>query len=324
LADSILVTGGAGFIGSHLVERLLEREHAVYVVDDLSTGSLDNLKAVRGHPRLHLVVDTILNYPMMNETVEMVDQVFHLAAAVGVRKILEEPVETITTNVRGTEIVLDCCHEHGSDLFVASTSEIYGKAGDRLGEEHDRILGPTTLRRWAYACTKTLDEFLALAYREEKGLPVRIGRFFNTVGPRQSGQWGMVLPTFVRQALADEAVTIFGTGRQRRCFLHVQDCVDAVLGLMETPEAVGQVYNIGHEEEISIRGLAELVKERTGSASEIRTVSYEEAYGSGFEDMESRQPDTARIRDLLGWEPTRNIDAIVDEVADYYRKAVAA
>ena len=217
----ILVTGGSGFIGSHLVERLLDRGDEVYVVDDLSTGRLDNLSAVRQHSDLHLNVDTILNHPMMDETVAKCDQVIHLAAAVGVRKIIERPVETITTNVRGTEIILDCCHRHEVPLFLASTSEIYGKAGRKLHEEHDRIMGSSTHRRWAYACTKVLDEFLALAYHHEKGLPVIIARFFNTVGPRQAGQWGMVLPNFVASAIRGDAIQVFGTGEQLRSFCHV-------------------------------------------------------------------------------------------------------
>ncbi|MCA9299084.1 MAG: NAD-dependent epimerase/dehydratase family protein, partial [Phycisphaerales bacterium] len=213
----VLVTGGAGFIGSHLVERLLARGDEVFVIDDLSTGSLDNLTAVRQHPGLHLNVDTIMNHPVVHETISRCDQVVHLAAAVGVRKIIEQPVETITTNVRGTEIVLDCCERHRVPLFLASTSEIYGKATDLLDEDHDRIMGSTTHQRWAYACTKALDEFLALAYHRERGLPVMIGRFFNTVGPRQTGQWGMVLPSFVERALQGRALQVYGSGRQQRC-----------------------------------------------------------------------------------------------------------
>ena len=251
--------------------------------------------------------------------VSNVDQVIHLAAAVGVRKILDEPVETITTHVRGTEIVLDCCHRAGAKLFVASTLEIYGKAGDRLHEEHDRILGSTTHRRWSYACTKTLDEFLALAYNYDKGLPVIIGRFFNTVGPRQTGQWGMVLPTFVGQALRGEPITVYGSGEQSRCFCHVADSIRAVQGLMDDEEAVGEVFNIGHEQEITIRALAERVKERTGTDSPIEIIPYDQAYESGFEDMLRRQPDTTKIKDLLGWEPSFDIDGIIDSVVEHMR-----
>ena len=322
MADSILVTGGAGFIGSHLVERLLERGKTVFVVDDLSTGSLDNLAEIRHHPSLHLIIDSILDWPTMNDAVSQVEQVVHLAAAVGVRKIIEAPVETITTNVRGTEIVLACCHEHGTPLYVASTSEIYGKGGDKLDEEHDRIMGSTTHRRWSYACTKALDEFLALAYHHEKGLPVILGRFFNTVGPRQTGEWGMVVPTFVTQALAGDPITVYGTGEQQRSFCHVEDSVRAVLGLLDAPEALGEVYNIGNEREITMNALAERVRERVGSDSEIVTIPYDEAYGEGFEDMERRQPDTAKIRGLLGWEPEKSMDEIIDDVVEYYRVKV--
>ncbi len=320
----ILVTGGAGFIGSHLVERLLERGDTVHVIDDLSTGSLDNLKAVRRHPELHVNVDTVLNWPMMHETVARCDQVVHLAAAVGVRKIIDEPVATITTNVRGTEIVLDCCSRHGVPLFIASTSEIYGKGGEHLDEEHDRIMGATTHRRWAYACTKALDEFLALAYHHERGLPVVIGRFFNTVGPRQTGQWGMVLPSFVGRALRGDPIEVYGPGTQRRSFCHVHDTVRAVLGLLAHQDAWGRAFNIGSEGEITIADLALLVKERLGSESPIVRVPYEIAYGEGFEDMERRQPVTARIRGLLGWEPSLTLEQIIDDTAAHLRAAVAA
>ncbi len=320
----ILVTGGSGFIGSHLVELLLDRGDEVFVVDDLSTGRLDNLSAVRHHPDLHLNVDTILNHPMMEETVAKCDQVIHLAAAVGVRKILERPVETITTNVRGTEIVLDCCNRYEVPLFFASTSEIYGKAGKNLHEEQDRVMGSSTQRRWAYACTKMLDEFLALAYHHEKGLPVIIARFFNTVGPRQAGQWGMVLPNFVASAIQGDAIQVFGTGEQLRSFCHVKDTVRAVEGLITCDEAWGQVFNVGHEAEISIRGLAERVKELAESESSIELVSYDEAYGEGFEDMERRQPDTTRIRDLIGWVPEHDLDEIVRSTVGHMRAPAAA
>ncbi|MDT8370264.1 MAG: GDP-mannose 4,6-dehydratase [Longimicrobiales bacterium] len=314
-SEHVLVTGGAGFIGSHLVERLLDDGHVVHVVDDLSTGRLSNLAVVREHPNLRIVVDTVLNYPMMKDLVAQANRVIHLAAAVGVKKIMDCPVETITTNVRGTEIVLELSAENGVPLYIASTSEIYGKAGDRLHEDHDRIMGSVRHRRWAYACTKVLDEFLALAYHHERGLPVVVGRFFNTVGPRQTGEWGMVVPTFVEQALRGEPITVYGSGMQQRCFCHVHDSVDAVMRLIASPEAVGEVFNIGSEEEISILGLAERVRDRLGSDSEVVTIPYEEAYGDGFEDMERRQPDTTRLRTLTGWERRHDLDAIIDQTA---------
>ncbi len=320
----ILVTGGAGFIGSHLVERLLERGDSVHVVDNLSTGSLENLQAVRQHPDLHLNVDSVLNWPMMHETVRRCDQVVHLAAAVGVRKIIDEPVDTITTNVRGTEIVLDCCSRHGVPLFVASTSEVYGKGGDALDEEHDRIMGATTRRRWAYACTKALDEFLSLAYAQEKGLPVIIGRLFNTVGPRQSAEWGMVVPSFVGRALRGEPIEVYGPGTQRRSFCHVHDTVRAVLGLLDHERAWGRPFNIGSEQEISMADLAGRVKKRLGSSSPIVSVPYDVAYEKGFEDMERRRPVTTRIRALIGWEPTYTLDQIIDDTAAHLRAAAAA
>lgn len=324
MPEAVLVTGGAGFIGSHLVERLLDEGHTVHVLDDLSTGRLQNLSDVRDHPRLELTVDSIVNWPKTNAIVEDVDRVVHLAAAVGVRKIIEEPVETITTNVRGTEIVLDCCSRHRKPLFVASTSEIYGKGGDELDEDHDRIMGSVRQRRWSYACTKALDEFLALAYHYERQLSVVIARFFNTVGPRQTGQWGMVVPTFVDQAIRGVPITVYGDGEQRRCFCHVTDTVEAVVRLVGHEGADGEIYNVGSEDEVTIRELAERVKERLGSASPIELVPYDEAYGAGFEDMERRRPDIRKIGEAVGWAPTRDLDRIIDEVADHMRTRAPA
>ena len=323
MPEPVLVTGGAGFIGSHLVERLLGEERHVYVVDDLSTGGLDNLRAVSSHPRFHLIVDSVLNFPLLNEIIANVREVVHLAAVVGVKRVLEQPVTTITTNVRGTEIILDLCNRHRTKVFVASTSEIYGKGGEHLDEDHDRVMGSVCNWRWAYACTKEMDEFLAIAYHAEHGLPVIIGRLFNIVGPRQTGEYGMVLPTFVRQALAGEELTVYGDGEQRRCFCHVEDTVDAIVRLMACEPAVGDIFNIGVEEEITIRALAEKVIERTGSRSRVQLIPYGDAYGSGFEDMDRRQPDAAKIERTVGWRPARTLDAIIDETIAYHRKAEA-
>lgn len=319
MKDPVLVTGGAGFIGSHLVERLLGENRQVWVVDDLSTGRLENLDAVRDDPKLHLIVDSILNYPMLSEIMARVKEVVHLAAVVGVKRVLEEPVTTITTNVRGTEIILDLCNKYRTKLFVASTSEIYGKGGEKLHEDHDRVMGSVRNWRWAYACTKEMDEFLSVAYHAERGLPVIIGRLFNIVGPRQTGEYGMVLPTFVRQALRGEPITVHGDGTQRRCFCHVADLVDAVGRLMAAPAAVGGIFNIGVEEEISMLDLAEKVKARAGSQSAIQLIPYEQAYGSGFEDMDRRQPDIRRIGEAVGWRPTRTLDEIIDETIAFHR-----
>ena len=323
MPEPVLVTGGAGFIGSHLVERLLGEERHVYVVDDLSTGGLDNLRAVSSHPRFHLIVDSVLNFPLLNEIIANVREVVHLAAVVGVKRVLEQPVTTITTNVRGTEIIMDLCNRHRTKVFVASTSEIYGKGGEHLDEDHDRVMGSVRNWRWAYACTKEMDEFLAIAYHAEHGLPVIIGRLFNIVGPRQTGEYGMVLPTFVRQALAGEELTVYGDGEQRRCFCHVEDTVDAIVRLMACEPAVGDIFNIGVEEEITIRALAEKVIERTGSRSRVQLIPYGDAYGSGFEDMDRRQPDDAKIERTVGWRPARTLDAIIDETIAYHRKAEA-
>ena len=319
MKDPVLVTGGAGFIGSHLVERLLDQGRHVWVVDDLSTGRIENLDAVRHDPRLHLIVDSILHYPILSEVMARVKEVVHLAAVVGVKRVLEEPVTTITTNVRGTEIILDLCNKYRAKLFVASTSEIYGKGGEKLNEDHDRVMGSVRNWRWSYACTKEMDEFLSVAYQEERGLPVIIGRLFNVVGPRQTGDYGMVLPTFVRQALSDLPITVYGDGTQRRCFCHVADVVDAIERLMAAEHAVGGIFNIGVEDEITMLDLARKVKERVGSASEIQLIPYQVAYGGGFEDMERRQPDIGRIRDAVGWQPTRSLDDIIDETIAFHR-----
>jgi UDP-glucose 4-epimerase len=319
MGQKVLVTGGAGFIGSHLVERLIERGDDVWVVDDLSTGRLRNLEKVRGNPLLHLVVDSIMNWPMMNEVVEQMDVVYHMAAAEGMKKLMQEPVETIVTNVRGTEILFECCGRRGCPVFLASTSEIYGKSTGKLREDQERLVAPTTRRQWAYAQTKTLAEVLGLAYWEERGLPVVVGRIFNTAGARQRGRWGMVVPTFVAQAQDGEPITVHGTGEQRRSFLHVDDCVDAILGLMDRSDAAGEAFNIGDEREISILELAHLVKDRLSSGSEVRTVPYEDVYGEGFEDLERRRPDSSKIRRFLGWEPSRSLEEIVDGVAEERR-----
>jgi UDP-glucose 4-epimerase len=321
MPEPVLVTGGAGFIGSHLVERLLNEGRHVYVVDDLSTGRLDNLRGVRSNPRLHIVVDSILNYPMLGDVIANVREVVHLAAVVGVKRVLEQPVTTITTNVRGTEILLDLCNRHRTKLFVASTSEIYGKGGEHLDEDHDRVMGSVRNWRWAYACTKEMDEFLAIAYHAEHGLPVIIGRLFNIVGPRQTGQYGMVLPTFVRQALAGEEVTVYGDGQQRRCFCHVDDTVDAITRLMSSDVAIGDIFNIGVEQEITIEDLAKKVIARTGSKSKLKLIPYETAYGGGFEDMDRRQPDIRKITRVTGWKPTRSLDDIVDQTIAFHRGA---
>jgi len=323
MPEPVLVTGGAGFIGSHVVERLLGEDRHVYVLDDLSTGRLDNLCAVQSHPKLHVIVDSVLNYPMLDEVIARVREVVHLAAVVGVKRVLEQPVATITTNVRGTEIMLDLCNRHRTKLFIASTSEIYGKGGEQLDEDHDRVMGSVRNWRWAYACTKEMDEFLAIAYHAEHGLPIIIGRLFNIVGPRQTGEYGMVLPTLVGQVLAGEDLTVYGDGEQRRCFCHVEDTVDAIVGLMECDAAVGDIFNIGVEEEITIRALAEKVIERTASPSQVRLIPYQDAYGIGFEDMDCRQPDIAKIQRVAGWRPSHSLDDIIDETIAYHRAAGA-
>jgi UDP-glucose 4-epimerase len=315
-----LITGGAGFVGSHLADWLLGHGHEVFVLDDLSTGSIDNIAHLKADPRFHYTIDSVANEPVLAELVDRADVVFHLAAAVGVKLIVERPVHTIETNVRGTEVVLTHANKKKKLVLIASTSEVYGKnTAVPFSEEADLVLGPTTKHRWAYACSKAIDEFLALAYWKEKKLPVIVVRLFNTVGPRQTGQYGMVIPNFVRQALAGEPITVFGDGTQTRSFTYVGDVVDALAKLAQEPAAIGRVFNIGNSYEISIRELAERVKALTGSASEIVTIPYDQAYEAGFEDMPRRVPDISRINRLIGYEPRVQLDEILERVIDHFR-----
>src|SRR5918993_2065100 len=316
----ILITGGAGFIGSHLSEALLAGGHEVLVLDDLSTGSIDNIAHLKGHARFHYTIDSVFNEPLVAEMVDRASVVFHLAAAVGVKLIVQKPVYTIDTNVRGTEVILRHAAKKKKLVFIASTSEVYGKSTDvPFRETADLVLGATTRHRWAYACSKALDEFLALAHWKERQLPVIIVRFFNTVGPRQTGQYGMVVPTFVRQAMAGEPLTVFGDGTQSRSFTYVGDVVDALLKLMVTPSAIGQVFNVGNTEEVTIRNLAERIKAKTGSRSEIVTIPYDQAYEAGFEDMPRRVPDLTKIHKAIGYVPKVKLDEIIDRVVDEKR-----
>lgn len=325
----VLITGGAGFIGSHLADALIAQGHSVHAYDNLSTGRLENIQHLQGHDRFRLTIGNVLDYHTLEGDVRECDHIVHLAAAVGVKLVMEKPVETITTNVRGTENVLQLASYHDKKVLIASTSEVYGKsmdkddALDRLSEENDWTLGPTTKRRWAYACSKAMDEFLALAYFDERKLPVISARFFNTVGPRQTGRYGMVIPNFVRQALSGEPIRVFGDGTQTRCFTHVHDAVRAVIDLMDTDEAIGEVFNIGNTEEISIRALAERVRDMTGSNSEIVHIPYEEVYGPGFEDMQRRTPDIRKLHGATGYEPEHTVDNILRDVVEHYEKIVA-
>ena len=311
----VLITGGAGFVGSHLAEALLDRGDEVYVLDDLSTGSIDNISHLKPNPKFHYTIDTVTNEPLLAELIDRCDTVIHLAAAVGVKLIVESPVRTIETNVHGTEVVLKVANKKKKKVLIASTSEVYGKSAKvPFNENDDLVLGPTSKHRWAYACSKMIDEFLALAYFKERKLPIIIVRLFNTVGPRQTGQYGMVVPNFVRQALANEPITVFGDGTQQRSFTYVGDVVRAMVALIDEPKAIGQVFNIGNGQEISIRDLAIRIKKMTGSSSEIVTIPYDQAYESGFEDMPRRVPDIAKIRALIGYEPTVELDEILERV----------
>ena len=319
------LTGGAGFIGSHLAERLLELGHEVRVLDNLSTGSIDNIAHLKGTPRFSYVVDSVTNEPLLAEMIDRCDVVFHLAAAVGVKLIVEQPVHTIETNVHGTEVVLKHAAKKKKLVFIASTSEVYGKNTDvPFREASDLVLGPSEKHRWAYACSKLIDEFLALAYWKEKKLPVVVVRLFNTVGPRQTGQYGMVLPTFVRQALTGVPITVFGDGTQSRSFTYVGDVVDALVALALDPRAIGHVFNIGNSGEISIRDLAERVKSLTGSRSPIHFIPYDEAYEAGFEDMPRRVPDISKLAALIGYEPKVGLDDIISRVIAHEREQQVA
>jgi UDP-glucose 4-epimerase len=315
---NVFITGGCGFIGSHLAERLLARGDRVLVLDDLSTGRMENIAHLIGQPGFDYRIGSALDSPLVTELVDRCDLTVHLAAAVGVRLIVERPVHTIETNVRATETVLGAAAKKQKLVVVASTSEVYGKSIQiPFREDHDLQLGPTSHSRWAYACSKALDEWLALAYSAEKGVPVIIVRFFNTVGPRQTGRYGMVLPTFADQALRNEPITVYGSGDQSRCFGHVKDAVEGLLRLVEKKEAINEVFNIGSTEEVSILRLAELVRDQAGSASEIRRIPYNEAYAAGFEDMMRRVPDVSKLERVTGFRPLTPLSQIVaDVVAD--------
>ena len=316
-----LITGGAGFIGSHLAEALLNAGHDVDVIDNLSTGSIRNIGHLKPNPRFKYAIDTLTNEPLLAELVDRNDVIFHFAAAVGVKLIVNEPVHTIETNVHGTEVVLKHANKKKKKVVIASTSEVYGKSTDvPFREDADLVMGATVKHRWAYACSKAIDEFLALAYYKERGLPVIIVRFFNTVGPRQTGQYGMVLPSFVRQALASEPITVFGDGTQSRSFTYVGDVVECLLKLVNEPRAIGQVFNIGNMEEVTILRLAEIVKERTGSSSTIEFVPYDKAYEAGFEDMPRRVPHLGKVQNLVGYEPKVQLNEIITKVIEYFRE----
>jgi UDP-glucose 4-epimerase len=313
----ILITGGAGFVGSHLADELLKRGHSVHVLDDLSTGAIDNIRHLKDDPSFEYTIESCHSTPIVAELVDSADVIYHLAAAVGVELIIESPVRTIETNVHATEVLLGLASKKRKPVFVASTSEVYGKSTALPFQEGgDLLLGPTFKGRWSYACSKAIDEFLALAYWKERKLPTVIGRMFNTVGPRQTGRYGMVVPNLVRQALVGEPLTVFGDGTQSRCFCHVHDVVRALADLMERDDLYGQVFNIGSESEITIRGLAETVRELVGSDAPITYVPYDEAYEEGFEDMQRRVPDTTKIRTVLGWEPQKSLEEIILDVKE--------
>jgi UDP-glucose 4-epimerase len=318
-----LITGGAGFIGSHLAEKLLSEGHRVTLMDDLCTGAMHNIEHLKHKRGFEYIIDTIFNRPLLAELVDGCDAIFHLAASVGVRLIVESPVRTIETNVKGTEVVLEFANKKKKKVLIASTSEVYGKSTKiPFCEDDDLVMGATQKGRWSYACSKAIDEFLALAYWKEKKLPVVIVRLFNTVGPRQTGRYGMVLPNFVRAALAGQPLTVFGDGTQSRCFCHVKDTVGALAKLIEHPGAVGEIFNVGSEEEISIGELAHLVKSMTRSASPIQYIPYDQAYEAGFEDMQRRVPDTSKVKTLVGFRTTYDTRHVVQSVIDSFAAPV--
>ncbi len=315
-----LITGGAGFIGSHLSDLLLSQGHQVAVIDDLSTGAFENIKSLVENPNFEHCIDNILDSRYLAERVDSADVIFHLAASVGVRRIVERPVETITNNIQGTEAVLKHAAKKQKKILIASTSEVYGKSQQiPFNEEGDIVMGATSRPRWSYACSKAIDEFLALAYGKAENLPVVLVRLFNTVGPRQSGRYGMVIPRFVQQGLVGEPITVYGSGEQTRCFTHVHDVVGALSRLMESPTSDGKVFNVGSTDEVSINALAEKIKERTGGKSAIEHISFSEAYDDDFEDMDRRVPDLGRIKEAIGYEPTRHLDDIIDDVIAFVK-----
>ncbi|PYS45052.1 MAG: nucleoside-diphosphate sugar epimerase [Acidobacteria bacterium] len=315
----VLVTGGAGFIGSHLSDAYIQRGDEVFVIDDLSTGSIENIRHLKEHPRYHYTIESVHSQPVTAELVDQCDVIFHLAAAVGVKLIVESPVRTIETNVRGTEVILSLANKKKKKVLIASTSEVYGLSTEvPFREDGNLVMGATTKGRWSYACSKAIDEFLAFAYWREKKLPTIIVRLFNTVGPRQTGRYGMVIPTFVKQALSGRPITVFGSGSQSRCFCHVEDVVGALVNLMDQEEAVGQVFNVGSSQEITIMELAQRVKALTNSDSEIVSVPYDEAYEEGFEDMPRRVPDTSKVNALVGFRPQKSLDEILTSVINFH------
>jgi UDP-glucose 4-epimerase len=317
----ILITGGAGFVGSHLADKLFKEGHEITIIDDLSTGRYSNVEHLEGEKNVRLIIDTILNERLMEELIRESDRVYHMASAVGVKLIMEQPVKTIETIFHGTDVVLKFCSRYRTRVLIPSTSEVYGKGTSvPFTEENDILKGSTSKHRWAYACAKELDEFLALAHWKETRLPVVVIRLFNTVGPRQTGQYGMVVPNFVKAALKNQPIPIHGDGTQARCFGHVHDVVEGLVKAIETPACFGQVINLGNNEEVTIKQLAEKVIEMTGSRSEIKYIPYEEAYGEGFEDMMRRVPNLEKAKRLIGYQPTRTLEDIINDVAAQFRE----